>query len=143
MTAVASVNPTNTTTGSTNAQSPSAATGAGGLGSLTASDFLQLLIAQVENQSPLNPVSSSQFMAQTAELSTLEQTAKLSEETATLLDTQQFSAGLSAMGKTVTGIDTTGNSVTGKVTSVTLGTSGPVLHIANSLVPLSSVSSAT
>lgn len=112
-----------------------------GIAGLTASDFLELLIAQVKNQNPLNPVSSSQFMSQTAQLSTLEQIATLSQETGKLLAAEQFASGLSAVGKTVTGIDTSGKAVTGVVSSVTLGTSGPVLHVGSSLVPLSSLRS--
>lgn len=112
-----------------------------GIAGLTASDFLELLIAQVKNQNPLNPVSASQFMSQTAQLSTLEQIANLSQETGKLLAAEQFSSGLSAVGKTVTGVDTSGKAVTGVVSSVTLGTSGPVLHVGSSLVPLSSLRS--
>lgn len=108
-----------------------------GLGGLNGTQFLQLLVAQIKNQSPLSPVSSSQFMSQTAELSTLEQIAALSAETKSLLATEGFSAGLSAIGKTVTGTDASGQVVTGKVSSVSLGASGLVLHVGNADIALS------
>src|SRR5262249_18372665 len=37
------------------------------------SDFLQLMVAQLQNQDPLNPTDSSEFMSQIAEFSNVEQ----------------------------------------------------------------------
>lgn len=125
-------------------QAPTASPAAtSGLGSLTSSDFLQLLVAQITNQDPLNPVSSSQFMSQTAELSTLEQITALSQETTQMSSAQQTGAAIQAIGKTATGISETGGSVTGKVAGVEATPSGPLLEIGGSLVALSSVTSIT
>lgn len=121
------------------AQPAQAQQGSAGLGGLGGTQFLQLLVAQIKNQNPLSPVSSSQFMSQTAELSTLEQITTLSQETKSILATEGFSAGLSAVGKTVSGTDTSGQVVTGKVSSVSLGTSGPVLHVGSADIALSGI----
>jgi flagellar basal-body rod modification protein FlgD len=43
-------------------------------------DFLKLLIAQLNAQDPMNPVSNAEFMGQMAQFSTLEQTKGLSSE---------------------------------------------------------------
>jgi flagellar basal-body rod modification protein FlgD len=39
--------------------------------------FLQLLVAQIKNQNPLNPTDSTQFMSQLAQFSSLEQLISL------------------------------------------------------------------
>ena len=42
--------------------------------------FLKLLVAQLKNQSPLNPTDGTQFVAQLAQFSQLEQTISIKED---------------------------------------------------------------
>ena len=59
------------TSASTNSPSSSSASS---VGSLTSEQtFLQLLVAQIQNQDPLNPTDSTQFVSQLAQFSELEQ----------------------------------------------------------------------
>lgn len=48
-------------------------------------DFLRLLTAQLRNQDPLNPVSNTEFLAQTAQFSTLEQLQNMNKTLERLL----------------------------------------------------------
>jgi len=60
---------TNSTSSSSSSSSPSST-----VGSLTSeSTFLQLLVAQIKNQDPLNPTDSIQFVGQLVQYSELEQ----------------------------------------------------------------------
>ena len=43
--------------------------------------FLQLLVAQIQNQNPLNPTDSIQFVTQLAQFSQLEQTLAVRQDT--------------------------------------------------------------
>ena len=113
--------------------------GTGGLGSLSPNDFLDLLVAQISNQDPLNPVSSSQFMSQTAELSTLEQIASLNQETAQVLAAQQLDSAIASIGRTVSGTATGGQAFSGKVTGVQVTQSGPLLDVGGNEIPMSDV----
>jgi flagellar basal-body rod modification protein FlgD len=42
--------------------------------------FLQLLVAQIKNQNPLNPTDGVEFMSQLAQFSQLEQTMSIGED---------------------------------------------------------------
>jgi len=71
------------TTGSTAAGSSSSDNGS--LGQLTNEDtFLQLLVAQIQNQDPLNPTDSMQFIGQLVSFSQLEQLLSINQNTQTL-----------------------------------------------------------
>ena len=71
-------------------------------------DFLTLLVAQLKNQDPLNPDDPTEFTAQLAQFSSLEQLFNLNESmdnvAASVSDSQKLSA-LSVIGKEVTYAD--------------------------------------
>lgn len=55
--------------------------------------FLQLLVAQIQNQDPTQPIDSSTFLTQLAEFSQLEQLIQINENTANLDPTSSSSSG--------------------------------------------------
>jgi flagellar basal-body rod modification protein FlgD len=58
--------------------------------------FLQLLVAQLQNQDPLNPTDSTQFVSQLAQFSELEQMMQVRSDTDTLVtDAAAAAAGSS------------------------------------------------
>ena len=82
--------------------------------------FLKLLVAQMKYQDPSNPASSSEMMAQTATFAQVEKLDLLATQNGALVVLQEHSAAGAMVGRTVTYTDTTGASVTGKVSSVRL-----------------------
>ncbi|RJP31762.1 MAG: flagellar hook assembly protein FlgD [Candidatus Omnitrophota bacterium] len=68
-------------------------------------DFLRLLVAQLQNQDPLNPVENQDFVAQLATFSSLEQQTNQTALLQQLVDSMQSnstSQALSTLGKDVT-----------------------------------------
>ena len=63
----------NPITGSSSTGSSAAAASAMGASAPSEEMFLQLLVAQLQNQDPLNPTDSTQFVSQLAQFSELEQ----------------------------------------------------------------------
>lgn len=55
--------------------------------------FLQLLVAQVKNQNPLNPTDGVQFLSQLAQFSQLEQLMGIREDLAGVTGTNQNTSG--------------------------------------------------
>ncbi len=103
--------------------------------------FLQLLVAQIKNQDPMNPQDSSAFVQQLAQLSQVQQTYNINPNLKNLLTSQNNGTTLSSVsfiGKNVTAQqgDTT---VQGVVTGVDLSGDTPVLNVNGASVPLTSV----
>ena len=80
-------NPTQATgTSGASSSSSSSATSANGADQLTnESTFLQLLVAQIKNQDPMNPTDSMQFIGQLVQFSQLEQLLGINQNITTLV----------------------------------------------------------
>jgi flagellar basal-body rod modification protein FlgD len=63
--------------------------------------FLQLLLAQMRFQDPLDPIKDAEFVAQLAQFSTLESIEKLNESFTDLLLIQQLTQGANLVGRTI------------------------------------------
>jgi flagellar basal-body rod modification protein FlgD len=94
--------------------------------------FLNLLVDELRYQNPLDPTNSADFMNQIAELSQVEQLQTVSSSS-------EISEAAGLIGQTIAGDDTSGKLVTGTVTGVTNGTSGPALDVNGDSVDLSAV----
>ncbi|GAA3652300.1 hypothetical protein GCM10022237_10180 [Nocardioides ginsengisoli] len=101
--------------------------------------FLELMVAQMRYQDPLNPTDSSQFMAQTAQFTALEKMQAVADQTAMLLSTQLAFGASSMIGQTVRWYDDKGVEQSGKVQGTTYLASGPVLSVDGNHVPIADV----
>lgn len=91
--------------------------------------FLQLLVAQMRYQDPMNPTDSSQFLAQSAQFTALEKMQDVADKTAQLFQAQISFGASGLIGKTVTWNDADGKAQTGSVHGVTFGKDGPMLDV--------------
>ena len=105
--------------------------------------FLQLMVTQLQNQDPMNPTDSTQFLSQTAQFTALEKMQDVADKTSELLSIQMAFGASSLVGRTVTYPDSTGASQSGVVDSVRFDASGPILTIGGQDVPLTAVTSVT
>ena len=71
-------------TGSSSSSSSSSSDALGAAGAPSEQMFLQLLVAQLQNQDPLNPTDSTQFVSQLAQFSELEQVMGIRTDTDTM-----------------------------------------------------------
>ena len=99
--------------------------------------FLELMVAQLRYQDPLNPTDSGEFLAQSAQFTALEKMQDVSDRVGALLGAQlAFGAG-AMVGQQVSWVDTDGvTSHTGTIVGVTFGAEGPVFDIGGAQVPL-------
>jgi flagellar basal-body rod modification protein FlgD len=103
--------------------------------------FLQLLVAQIKNQDPTNPMDGTQFVAQLAQFSQLQQLENMNTSFGRVLDSVQRNYASSLIGKEVsfkvTGEDGAVTIQKGKVDEVTISKDGSIqLQIGSQQVSL-------
>lgn len=109
-------------------------------GQLDKDTFLKLLVAQLKYQDPTNPAEGTEFLAQTAQFTTVERLDEVAKQNGDLLAAQLMVGASSLVGRTVTYADAgTGTEVTGVVASARFGAGGPTLRTGDLDVPLGSV----
>jgi flagellar basal-body rod modification protein FlgD len=89
-------------------------------------DYMELLITQLQNQNPLEPLDNNDMASQLAQLSQLQQLESMRESFADVLATTELSYANSLLGKEVTFISKT-------ETDSTDVTSGVVEHVYNNV----------
>ncbi len=92
-------------------------------GSLDYDAFLRLLIAQMKNQDPTKPTDPSQFVAQLASFSSVEQAIKTNNKLDALMTTMAMAQAEGLIGRTITLEDGT---ITGTVSGIRVISGGAV-----------------
>jgi len=105
--------------------------------------FLDLLVAQLRNQDPSNPMDSSQLMTQTAQLTTNEQLIALSDTSRESFALQMRMAAAGLVGQQVTYKDAKDATVTGTVSSESYAGAVPMVTIGTDVVPLDAIAAVT
>jgi flagellar basal-body rod modification protein FlgD len=94
-------------------------------------DYMKLLVAQLQNQNPLEPMDNADMSAQMAQFSQLQQTENLNTSFSQVLDVVQRSYASSLIGKEVSfesqADDGTTQTRTGAVEQITLGDNETIL----------------
>lgn len=109
------------------------------LGGMDSEGFLNLLVAQLRYQSPLEPSDPGDLMTQTAALAQLDATQQLLAAQQQGLGLQQAVAASSLLGSHVSAVGDDGQTVDGIVDGIRYSAVGPVLDVAGTEVHLSSV----
>ncbi len=89
-------------------------------------DYMKLLITQLQNQNPLEPLDNNEMATQLAQFSQLQQLESMNESFADVLATTELSYANSLLGKEVTFMSKT-------ETGATDITSGVVEHVYNNI----------
>ena len=77
--------------------------------------FLKLLVAEMNNQDPLNPTDSTEYVAQFAAFSTVEQSIQTNKRLDTMMAVSALTQADALIGRTMTSSD---GSVSGEVSSI-------------------------
>lgn len=105
--------------------------------------FLQLLVAQLRNQDPTSPMDTTEMMAQSTQLASMEQLTGLADTSRDSFALQMRIAASGLVGQTVGYVDADGVTQTGVASSVSFEGPVPVVSVGDVKVPLDSVSAVT
>lgn len=111
--------------------------GMGGTG-LSQNNFLSLLVSELQNQNPLQPMSSSSFITQMATLTQVSAIGQMSTALTDLLNVMASASAVGLVGKAVT-LSTGSGMVTGTVSGVEAGAAGPQVVVGGAAYALSTV----
>ncbi|MEQ8167390.1 MAG: flagellar hook capping FlgD N-terminal domain-containing protein [Candidatus Eremiobacterota bacterium] len=91
--------------------------------------FLELLIKQLQNQDPLSPTDNTEFIAQLAQFSSLEQMNNLNSSFEKLMSFQMVNQAASFIDKSVVIKDDSGKEITGTVEKVVMQDGSPKIVV--------------
>jgi flagellar basal-body rod modification protein FlgD len=92
----------------------------GGLQDLDINQFLKLMVTELTNQDPLNPMDNTQLVEQLGQLRSIAASDQLTSTLKTLGTGQSLTTASSLIGKTVSALTTDNQNITGTVDSVTV-----------------------
>ena len=105
-------------------------------------DFMKLLVTQLQNQNPLEPLDNNEMASQLAQLSSLEQLENMSGTFRQVLAGQERLQALALIGKQVDFLpEGQTDVVTGRVESVTVTEDGVRVRVGEHTVDLDSIQS--
>jgi flagellar basal-body rod modification protein FlgD len=99
------------------------------VGSLNVDSFLKLMITELQNQDPLNPMDSSQMLDQIAQMRQITSSDKLTSTLNSVLLGQNIASSTNLIGANITGISDDQQKVAGVVSSVSIDNGTPKLHV--------------
>jgi len=116
-------------------------------------DFLKLLVTELSNQDPFEPMKNKEILEQLSAIRSLQANMTLqqnisemadqqeatSNSLASLLSRQELASATALVGKLVAGADTEGQVVEGRVERVILDSSGVRVQIGTHEIPLENI----
>jgi flagellar basal-body rod modification protein FlgD len=124
-----------------------------GLGAMDGLDFLKLLISELSNQDPFEPMQNKEILEQLSAIRSLESNMNMTQDFAellgsfesllsnseTMLNYDRFASATALIGSMVRGTDTEGAQIEGRVERVILDESGLRLQIGDREMTLGGV----
>lgn len=117
-----------------------------GMGDVDTDEFLKLLLTEMQNQDPLQPMDNSQMLTQMSQIREIGSNDRLTDTLSNLAAGQELSMASSMIGKTVKALDSNSQDVTGKVDRVSVQTDAKdsskrtvSVHIGDAVVDINNI----
>jgi flagellar basal-body rod modification protein FlgD len=108
---------------------------------LTMNDFIKMMVAELENQDPMNPMSNTEMLQQISQIRSITSNDKLTTSIESLTTGQALATASGLIGKTITGTNSLNETATGKVDKVTIEDGKAKLYVGSSIINVENVTS--
>jgi flagellar basal-body rod modification protein FlgD len=115
--------------GTGNSNNAAALPGGDAYNDLGMEDFLKLMIAELQNQDPLNPMDNSELVGQISQMREITATDKMTETLDSVLLGQNISSATNLIGAEIDAISDDQQKITGVVERVSVADGQPKLHL--------------
>jgi len=130
------ISPSSTTSSSSSTSSSASKGALTGFAALTSQDFMTMLLAELKNQDPTQPVSNSDLLNQLSQMQSLQSNVELNSTLTSFASNQQIASGASFLGKVVTGTDSNKKPVSGVADSVSMQNGTLTIGVGSSSIPI-------
>jgi len=107
---------------------------------LNAETFLKLLVTELSNQDPLEPMNSEQIINQISQIRSIQASTELTTTLEAVLLGQNVATASGLLGRTITGLTDDSQTITGQVDRVSVVGGEARLQVGDSTVSLKNVS---
>jgi flagellar basal-body rod modification protein FlgD len=128
-----------TSTANSAATTNTSSSSANPLQSISVNDFTKMLVTELQNQDPTQPMSNTDLMNQVSQIQAIESNQQLTTTLQSVALGQSVASAGNLIGRTVSGLDSNGNKVSGTVSSASISNGSAVLNVGNSSIPLSNI----
>jgi len=115
-------------------------TGYDALRDVDLNDFIKLLVAELQNQDPLNPMENNEILQQISQIREIESNQRLTDTLESVLLGQSMATASNMMDRMIVALTDDSQIVTGRVDRVTIEEGQPKLHVGDHTVDLQNVS---
>lgn len=112
-----------------------------GFSGLTADNFMKLLITELQNQDPTEPLGNEQLLAQLSSMRELQSNIELSETLQSITSGQALTQAAGLIGKEIEGQEGTQSPITGVVDRAFLRDGKSYVGVGSSELPVSAITS--
>ena len=103
-------------------------------------DFVKLLVTELRNQDPMEPMSNQEILQQISQIREIESNSRLTETLESVLLGQNVATAGNLMGQLVKGLSDAGERVAGRVDRVSIDDGVAQVHVGEQMLALKNVS---
>lgn len=109
------------------------------LGDLELGDFIDLMIEELRNQDPLNPLDNTEILQQVSQIREISATTQLNDTLDAVLLGQNISSASNMIGKQIRALATNGNEIQGVVDRVSIAGGVAKVHVGEYEISLKNI----
>jgi len=139
------INESGSTAAAVNTASAGATSTGGGFSNVDTDQFMKLLLAELQNQDPLEPMKNSDMVQQMSQIRNIGATDQLTSTLSTLRESQELVTASGLIGQQVEGIADDASPVDGVVDRITVmtdsekGTRNVKVHVGNQTMQIRNI----